>query len=288
MPARLEAALATGFGRRTRQIRSGGELMEMPFAAMAEIRPRLPPSMDQHHDLLKLAPRLDGLRGRHEVIRLAGHRRMFSVRLDDGRRADRLAGSVVVGNVGLLPGAGFARLLPDARLDRQLARRWDPRSRRPGRLRAGVATLVLTSSHRRRPEPGTVRVRRGRDRGQVLGCRGGSLGRSSAWARSLTVTLRPTALVVRVPGELEVVALEVRAGACRGRCPCPGGVDDVEIKDGAVPAPRRRERAGQPSGPRWLPGTLGVTEDTRTDIAPPALGGGVRQRRPTYARSGVD
>ena len=119
----------------------------------------------------------------------------FSIRLDDGAPVEREARSVVVGNSGLLPG-GFS-LLPDARLD-------------DGMLDVGVlaprgpfgwtrlATRVLAHSRRQDRMLERFRARR-------VEITAGSLlprevdGELVTAGHSLTVTVKPGALTVRMP-----------------------------------------------------------------------------------------
>ena len=170
LPSRLDAALAAGFGGRDRRIDLAGA-DGMLFAAMAGIGldaavvGGTPDVLKRHLGWLAYAA--------GGVTRLAGRRRMFTLRLDGGPPLARLARSVVVGNVGLLPG-GFA-LLPDARLDDGLLDVADPRPRGAGRLGPGRPARA----HRqplRRPEPGTVPGPAGRDRGGRRAAAGGGRG----------------------------------------------------------------------------------------------------------------
>ena len=121
---------------------------------------------------------------------------MFTLRLDGGAPLTRLARSVVVGNVGLLPG-GFA-LLPDARLDDGLL---DVGILAPAGL-AGwgrVARRVLTGSRYDDPNLERYRARRVEIEAAAELPREVD-GEVITPGRSLTVTLRPGALLVRVPG----------------------------------------------------------------------------------------
>jgi diacylglycerol kinase (ATP) len=119
----------------------------------------------------------------------------FSIRLDDGAPVEREARSVVVGNSGLLPG-GFI-LLPEARVD-------------DGLLDIGVlaphgplgwplvATRVLTHSrhqdrHLERFQARKVEITSHAPLPRELD------GEVVAHGRTLTVTVRPGALKVRVP-----------------------------------------------------------------------------------------
>ena len=193
IPSRLDAALAAGFGGRDRQV-DLAEAEGMLFAAMAGI------GLDAAvvagtPDLLKrrlgwLAYAAGG------VTRLAGQHRTFTVRLDGGPPLTRRARSVVVGNAGLLPG-GFA-LLPAARLDDGLLDIGILAPAGPagwGRVARRVITgsrhddLNLQRYRARRIEIETdVKLPREVD-GEIITA-----------SRSLTVTLRPGALLVKVPG----------------------------------------------------------------------------------------
>jgi undecaprenyl-diphosphatase len=121
---------------------------------------------------------------------------MFTVRLDGGPPVARLARSVVVGNVGLLPG-GFT-LLPDARLDDGLL---DVGILAPAGL-AGwgrVARRVVTGSRHDDPNLERYRARRVEIEADAELPREVD-GEVITPGRSLTVTVRPGALLVRVPG----------------------------------------------------------------------------------------
>jgi YegS/Rv2252/BmrU family lipid kinase len=119
----------------------------------------------------------------------------FSIRLDDGAPVEREARSVVVGNSGLLPG-GFS-LLPDARLD-------------DGMLDVGVlaprgplgwtrlATRVLANSRRQDRMLERFRARRVEITTSALLPREVD-GELVTAGHSLTVTVKPGALTVRMP-----------------------------------------------------------------------------------------
>jgi YegS/Rv2252/BmrU family lipid kinase len=119
----------------------------------------------------------------------------FSIRLDGGTPVEREARSVVVGNSGLLPG-GFS-LLPDARLD-------------DGVLDVGVlaphglwgwprlATRVLTHSHRQDRMLERFRARKVEVTTSALLPREVD-GELVTAGHSLTVTVQPGALTVRMP-----------------------------------------------------------------------------------------
>ena len=169
IPARLDAALAVGFGGRDRQVdlaEAGGML----FAAMAGIGldaavvSGTPDLLKRHLGWLAYAA--------GGATRLAGRRCAFTLRLDGGPPLTRLARSVVVGNVGLLPG-GFT-LLPDARPDDGLL---DVGILAPAcrRLGPGGPAGDLRQPPRR-PEPGAVPRPPDRDRGRRRAAAGGRRG----------------------------------------------------------------------------------------------------------------
>jgi undecaprenyl-diphosphatase len=192
IPSRLDAALAAGFGGRNRPV-DLAEAEGMLFAAMAGIGLDAA-VVDGTPDLLKrhlgwLAYAAGG------VTRLAGHHRIFAVRLDGGPPLTRRARSVVVGNAGLLPG-GFA-LLPDARLDDGLL---DIGILAPtGAVGWGlVARRVITGSRHDDLNLQRYRARRIEIETDVKLPREVD-GEVITASRSLTVTLRPGALLVRVP-----------------------------------------------------------------------------------------
>ena len=119
----------------------------------------------------------------------------FTIRLDDGAPIEREARSVVVGNSGLLPG-GFS-LLPDARLD-------------DGVLDVGVlaphgpfgwtrlATRVLTHSHHQDRMLERFQARKVEITTQAPLPREVD-GELVTAGQSLTVTIQPSALTVRMP-----------------------------------------------------------------------------------------
>jgi diacylglycerol kinase family enzyme len=192
IPARLDASLAAAFGGRDRQV-DLAEADGMPFAAMAGIGLDAA-VVEGTPDLLKrhlgwLAYAAGG------VTRLAGRRRVFTLRLDGGPPLARLARSVVVGNVGLLPG-GFA-LLPDARLDDSLLDVGILAPASPAGW-ARVAGRVITGSRRddlnlERRQARRVEIQAGTELPREVD------GEVITPGRSLTVTLRPGSLLVRVP-----------------------------------------------------------------------------------------
>lgn len=192
VPPRLAAALAAGFGGRERRVDLAAA-DGMCFAAMAGM------GLDAVVVAATpgpLKPRLGWFAyAAAGVARLPGRPHEFRVRLDGGRPLTRRARSVVVGNAGLLPG-GFA-LLPGARLDDGLL---DVGILAPADL-AGwgqVAYRVLTRGVRDDRQLERYRARR------VEICSDAELprqvdGEVITPGRSLTVTLRRGALLVRVP-----------------------------------------------------------------------------------------
>jgi diacylglycerol kinase family enzyme len=195
IPARLDAALATGFGGRNLQV-DLAEAEGMLFAAMAGIGldaavvSGTPDLLKRHLGWLAYAA--------GGVTRLAGQQRAFTVRLDGGPALTRRARSVVVGNVGLLPG-GFS-LLPDARLDDGLL---DVGILAPSGP-AGwslVARRVITGSRH-----DDLNLERYRARQIKIEADAGLPrevdGEVIARGRSLTVTVHPGALLVRVPARV--------------------------------------------------------------------------------------
>jgi diacylglycerol kinase family enzyme len=130
------------------------------------------------------------------AVHLAVPPALFSIRLDDGQAFQRTARSVVVANCGLLPG-GFA-LLPDARLDDGVLDVGVLAPRGPfGWTR--LATRVLTHSCRQDRMLERFQARKVEIATSALLPReiDGEVGTAG---RSLTVTVRPGALTVRVPG----------------------------------------------------------------------------------------
>jgi YegS/Rv2252/BmrU family lipid kinase len=126
---------------------------------------------------------------------LAASPALFTIRLDDGAPIERKARSVVVGNSGMLPG-GFS-LLPDARVD-------------DGLLDVGilaphgpfgwpkVATRVLTNSHIQDRHLERFQARKAEITSRTTLPREID-GEVVASGTSLTVQVRPAALMVRVP-----------------------------------------------------------------------------------------
>jgi len=192
LPRRLDAALAVAFRGQQRRI-DLAEADGMPYAAMA--------GMGLDATVVGATPRL--LKDRFGWLgyaaagtaRLPGRRHEFTVRLDGGPPLTRRARSVAVGNAGLLPG-GFA-LLPDARLDDGVL---DVAILAPaGPAGWGrVAYRVITGSRYddRRLE---------RHRARRVEIQAGAAlprevdGEVIAPDRTLTIKVRPAALLVRVP-----------------------------------------------------------------------------------------
>ena len=194
IPHGLDAALAVGFSGHERVI-DLGVAEGTGFAAMAGI------GLDAAvvgatRRLLKL--RLGWLAyAEAGLTHLHGRTNQFTVRLDGGEPLERRARSVVVGNAGLLPG-GFV-LLPDARPDDGLldVGILAPASL-PGWARVGYRVLIhsrhddgqLERFQARRVEiSADAELPREAD-GEII-----------TPGRSLTVTLRRGALVIRVPGK---------------------------------------------------------------------------------------
>jgi diacylglycerol kinase family enzyme len=129
------------------------------------------------------------------AVHLAVPPARFTIRLDGGAPVEREARSVVAGNSGLLPG-GFS-LLPDARLD-------------DGVLDVGVlaphgpfgwprlAARVLTHSHRQDRMLERFQARKVEISTPALLPREAD-GELMTAGHSLTVTIRPSALTVRMP-----------------------------------------------------------------------------------------
>jgi diacylglycerol kinase family enzyme len=120
----------------------------------------------------------------------------FTIRVDGGRELSRRARSVVVGNCGLLPG-GFP-LLPAARPDDGVL---DVGILAPAGLAdwTAVGLRVLAASHRddsrlERYRARRVEIRAGQELPRQVD------GEMIGPGNSLTVSIRPGALVVRVPG----------------------------------------------------------------------------------------
>jgi diacylglycerol kinase family enzyme len=195
IPSSLEAALAVGFGGHERQIDLAAA-DGSAFVAMAGI------GLDAAV-VAATAAALKGTAGwmgyaATGIRRLAGPRTRFAVRLDGGEPLVRQARCVVVGNVGLLPG-GFV-LLPTARPDDSVL---DVGILAPaGPL--GWARLGLRVLARSRHDGGVLERYQARRIQITAGARlprqadGELIGPAS----SLTVTLAPHRLLVRVPAAI--------------------------------------------------------------------------------------
>ncbi len=194
IPRRLDAALAAGFGGDERLI-DLAVAEGAGFTAMAGIGLDAA-VVDATRRLLKL--RLGWIAyAEAGLAHLQGQPHRFTVRLDGGAPLERRARSVVVGNAGLLPG-GFA-LLPDARPDDGVL---DVGILAPASLAGWVRVGYRVLTHSRHQDH---RLERFRAR-QVEITAGTDLPRQAdgeilAPGRSLTVTLRPGALIVRVPAQ---------------------------------------------------------------------------------------
>ncbi|HEY2130801.1 MAG TPA: diacylglycerol kinase family protein [Streptosporangiaceae bacterium] len=192
LPRRLDALLAVAFGGQQRLI-DLAEADGMPYAAMAGI------GLDA--TVVGATPRL--LKERFGwlgyaaagTVRLPGRRHEFTVRLDGGPPLTRRARSVAVGNAGLLPG-GFV-LLPDARLDDGVL---DVGILAPaGPLGWGrVAYRVITGSRRDDRRLERYRARRVDIQADADLPREVD-GEVIAPGRTLTIEIRPAALLVRAP-----------------------------------------------------------------------------------------
>jgi len=192
VPAGLEDALGVGFGNHERRIDLAAA-DGITYAAMAGIGV----------DAAVVGATPGGLKARAGWLAYAaagtrhalGQRTAFELRLDAAAPLTRRARSVVVGNAGLLPG-GFA-LLPGARLD-------------DGLLDVGI--LAPSSplgwarvGYRIMAGSGREDVRLERHQAHHVEIRAASElprqadGEVISPGRSLTVTVRPAALLVRVP-----------------------------------------------------------------------------------------
>ncbi len=192
VPLRPSAALAAGFAGHDRTVDLGAADGKV-FAIMAgmgldaAVVGATPAILKQRLGWLAYA--VPG------IARLPGRRHEFTVLLDGRPALARCARSVVVGNAGLLPG-GFV-LLPDARLDDGvldvgILAPSDPLGW------ARVAHRVLTSSSRTDRHLERYRARRIEIHADAELPRQAD-GEVLAPSRSLTVTLRQRALLVRVP-----------------------------------------------------------------------------------------
>jgi YegS/Rv2252/BmrU family lipid kinase len=192
VPCRLQAALAAGFGGRERRVDLAAA-DGMSFAAMAgmgldaAVVAATPGLLRQRLGWLAYAAA--------GIAFLPGRPHAFTVCLDGGEPLTRHARSVVVGNAGLLPG-GFA-LLPDARMDDGLL---DVGILAPSGLPGWgrVAHRVLTRSprddrHLERHQARRIEIHTDVELPRQVD------GEMIAPGRSLTITLRQGALLVRVP-----------------------------------------------------------------------------------------
>jgi diacylglycerol kinase family enzyme len=193
VPAGLEAALGVGFGRNGRRIDLAAA-DGITYAAMAGIGVDAA-VVGATPDRLKtragwLAYAAAG--GRHAL----GRHTTFRLRLDGAAPLTRRARSVVVGNAGLLPG-GFT-LLPGARLDDGVLDVGILAPSSPlGWARVGYR--VMTSSRHddqrlERHQARSVEIHAAGELPREID------GEVISPGRSLTVTVLPAALLVRVPG----------------------------------------------------------------------------------------
>jgi diacylglycerol kinase family enzyme len=193
IPARLDAALRVGFGGRDRRI-DLASAAGWTFVAMAGI------GLDAA--VVGATPRVvKHLAGWPAYAAAATGQLLqrpatFSVRLDGGDPLIRRARSVTVGNSGALPG-GFS-IMPDARLDDGFL---DVLILAPsGPFGWGsVGYRVLVRSRRDDSQLERYRARRVQIHADIELSRQVD-GEMIRPARSLTVTVRPGALTVRVPG----------------------------------------------------------------------------------------
>ena len=193
VPAGLEAALGVGFGRHERRIDLAAA-DGITCAAMAGIGVdaavvgATPEALKDRAGWLAYA----AAGARHAL----GPRTTFWLRLDGAAPLTRRARSVVVGNAGLLPG-GFA-LLPGARLDDGVL---DVGILAPSSPLdwARVGYRVMTSSRHddrrlERHQARRVEIHAAGELPREID------GEVISPGRSLTVTVVPAALLVRVPG----------------------------------------------------------------------------------------
>jgi YegS/Rv2252/BmrU family lipid kinase len=192
IPRRLDAALAAGFGGGERLIDLGAA-EGAGFTAMAGIGLDAT-VVDATRRLLKL--RLGWIAYAEAGLgHLQGQPHRFTIRLDGGEPLERHARSVVVGNAGLLPG-GFV-LLPDARPDDGVL---DVGILAPASLAgwARVGYRVLTHSRHQDHRLERFRARQVEITAEEELPRQAD-GEILTPGRSLTVTLRRAAVIVRVP-----------------------------------------------------------------------------------------
>jgi len=194
VPHRPGAALVSGFGGQDRRI-DLATTDGMTFAAMAGI------GLDAA--VVAATPRLlkAGLGwpayAMAGIARLPGRASGFRIRLDGGEELAVRARSVVVGNVGLLPG-GFV-LLPAARMDDGVLDVGILGPAGPaGWLRVGYRVLASSGHddrHLRRYRARRVEVSADTELPREVD------GEMIDPGRSLTVTVAPLALTVRVPAQ---------------------------------------------------------------------------------------
>lgn len=197
IPGHVRGALAVALGARSIDrvidlaVAGLGAGDKVPFTAMAGmgLDAAVVAGTRLKHQFGWLAYAMSG------AVHLALPQAGFTIRLDDGPPIEREARSVVAGNSGLLPG-GFS-LLPDARLD-------------DGVLDVGVlaphgpfgwprlATRVLTHSHRQDRMLERFQARKVEITARAVLPREVD-GEVVSPGRSLTVTIAPGALTVRMP-----------------------------------------------------------------------------------------
>ncbi len=193
VPGHARAALAAVLGRAgTDRVIDIAVADGVPFTAMAGmgLDAAVVAGTRLKHQFGWLAYAMSG------AAHLAGPASRFTIRLDDGPAIEREARSVVAGNSGLLPG-GFS-LLPQARLDDGLLDVGVLAPRGPlgwPRLAARVLThssrqdRMLERFQARKVEISTTAPLPREVDGEVV-----------STGRSLTVTVLPNALTVRMPG----------------------------------------------------------------------------------------
>jgi undecaprenyl-diphosphatase len=192
VPSGLAAALAVAFGEHQRRI-DLADAEGITFAAMA--------GMGVDAAVVGATPSLLKRRAGWVAYaatgasHLPGRRTSFAVRLDGGEPLIRQARAVVVGNVGLLPG-GFL-LLPAARPDDGLLDVGILAPSGPfGWARVGYRVLARSRQddcHLERYQARRVEIRASQALPRQVD------GELIGGGRSLTVTVRPGALLVRVP-----------------------------------------------------------------------------------------
>lgn len=191
VPGNVRAALAVALRSGTDRTIDLAVADGMPFTAMAGmgLDAAVVAATRLKHQFGWLAYAMSG------AVHLAVPPARFTIRLDDGPPFERAARSVVAGNSGLLPG-GFS-LLPDARLDDGLLDVGVLAPRGPlgwTRLAARVLThagrqdRMLERFQARKVEISTPALLPREVDGEIVTA-----------GRSLTVTIQPSALIVRVP-----------------------------------------------------------------------------------------